>query len=167
MHCNHASQDGLTTWQLTPFQKKSSQENQVKEADAQSFKSPTVQQSVPPSHRSYGFVTTCSPSIHPPLSWCSSAPGVQERVQKEIIEHEAPGVPLTPRDCIVRRGNASSVPQAQQKAFPTNLSTSFVVAQMHLFLSARVRSNNPYSLEPRYNQTHVDMMRSTMLYTQK
>ena len=46
--------------------------------------------------QSLGFVTTCSPSIHPSLSWCSSAPGVQERVRNELIEHEVPGVPVTP-----------------------------------------------------------------------
>ena len=43
-----------------------------------------------------GFVTPCSPSIHPPLPWCSSAPGVQERVRNEFIEHVVPGVPVTP-----------------------------------------------------------------------
>ena len=43
-----------------------------------------------------GFVTTCSPSIHLPLPWCSSAPGVQERVRKEFIEHVVPGVAVTP-----------------------------------------------------------------------
>ena len=47
-----------------------------------------------------GFVTTCSPPIHPPLSWCSSAPGVQERVRREIIEHAVPGVPVTPLDLL-------------------------------------------------------------------
>ena len=43
-----------------------------------------------------GFVTSCSPSIHPPLPWCSSAPGAQERVRNEFIEHVVPGVPVTP-----------------------------------------------------------------------
>ncbi len=45
-----------------------------------------------------GFVTTCPPSIRPPLPWCSSAPGVQERVRNEFIGHVVPGVPVTPLD---------------------------------------------------------------------
>ena len=44
----------------------------------------------------YGFVTTCPPPIHPPLSRCSSAPGVQERVRNGFPEHVVPGVPVTP-----------------------------------------------------------------------
>ena len=43
-----------------------------------------------------GFVTTRSPSIHPPLPWCSSAPGVQEKARKEFTGHAVPGVPDTP-----------------------------------------------------------------------
>ena len=61
-------------------------------------KTVTSSKFLPRSFPSYGFVTTCSPSLHPPLSWCSSAPGVQERVRKEIIEHEVQQVPVTPLD---------------------------------------------------------------------
>ena len=48
--------------------------------------------------RQFGFATTCPPSIRPPLPWCSSAPGVQERVRNEFIRHVVPGVPVTPVD---------------------------------------------------------------------
>ena len=44
----------------------------------------------------YGFVTTCPPLCHPPLSRCSSAPGVQERVRNGFLERVAPGLPITP-----------------------------------------------------------------------
>ena len=48
--------------------------------------------------RHHGFLTTCHPPIRHPLSWCSSAPGVQERVGNEFIGHGVPGVPVTPLD---------------------------------------------------------------------
>ena len=50
-----------------------------------------------------GFVTTCPPPIRPPLSWRSSAPGVQERVRHGFTGHVAPGVPATPLDLFTCR----------------------------------------------------------------
>ena len=95
-----------------PARKTSRQVSQVKEVDTQEplmldqhmldvdmlYSMVNALQSSNSTRTRIGFVTTCPPSIRPPLPWCSSAPGVQERARDEFIRHVVPGVPVTPLD---------------------------------------------------------------------
>ena len=101
-----------------------------------------------------GFVTTCSPSIHPPLSWCSSAPGVQERVRKEIIEHAVPGVPVTPLDSytsyeLVVTTTTSSAEAADHVDYVHNVVVTYLSANnMQDDRLSRLRTQPPQRCRP-------------------